>query len=340
MKKLEIKSHNPLSKKSAEILAAMALAAALASTTIPGVARAGECVLEDEAASRSTAGATTSGTDTLACGEGAIATGDWAQAVGNNSEASGVDSLAVGNSALATDRWALAIGNLSAALAERSTAIGTGADAEGTDSMAVGWNAFASAPAAIAMGSAAEATGEGAIAIGTGSFASGQNSIAIGNGATATAAGQVVVASLDSSTLAQSGPIQVVTADAQGTLGLMPVASSAQMSSAQSSIKSLQFMSASHTAQIDELFSETAENRSAIRRANEGVALALSMESPALPSGTSFALSGGIGYFDNAAAGSMAMTARVSDRAAISAGVGVGFDSGEVGARGGFQVAW
>jgi hypothetical protein len=30
----------------------------------------------------------------------------------------------------------------------------------------------------------------------------------------------------------------------------------------------------------------------------------------------------------------------VSENAAISAGVGVGFDSGEVGARGGFQFAW
>ncbi|WJY19212.1 YadA-like family protein [Alteriqipengyuania flavescens] len=32
--------------------------------------------------------------------------------------------------------------------------------------------------------------------------------------------------------------------------------------------------------------------------------------------------------------------ARVGDNASVSAGVGVGFNSGEVGARGGFQVAW
>ena len=68
--------------------------------------------------------------------------------------------------------------------------------------------------------------------------------------------------------------------------------------------------------------------------------MALAMESPALPSGTNFALSGGVGYFESRSAGTMAMTARVSENASVSAGVGFGFDSGEVGARGGFQVAW
>ncbi|MEM7779690.1 MAG: YadA-like family protein, partial [Pseudomonadota bacterium] len=92
--------------------------------------------------------------------------------------------------------------------------------------------------------------------------------------------------------------------------------------------------------QINTLFGETAANRDAIDRANEGVAMALAMESPALPAGTSFALSGGIGYFEDQGAGSMAISARVSQNASVSAGLGVGFDSGEVGARGGFQVAW
>ena len=94
------------------------------------------------------------------------------------------------------------------------------------------------------------------------------------------------------------------------------------------------------TGQIDTLFGLTADNRAAIDRANEGVAMALAMETPALPAGTSFALSGGVGYFEDQGAGTMAISARVSDNASVSAGIGVGFDSGEVGARGGFQVAW
>ena len=88
------------------------------------------------------------------------------------------------------------------------------------------------------------------------------------------------------------------------------------------------------------MFGETAANRAAIDRANEGVAMALAMETPALPAGTKFGISGGVGYFADQGAGTLALSARVADNASISAGVGVGFDSGEVGARGGFQIAW
>ena len=68
--------------------------------------------------------------------------------------------------------------------------------------------------------------------------------------------------------------------------------------------------------------------------------MALAMESPSLPAGTNFALSGGVGYYENKGAGTMAVTARVGTNASVSAGVGFGFDSGSVGARGGFQIAW
>ena len=51
-------------------------------------------------------------------------------------------------------------------------------------------------------------------------------------------------------------------------------------------------------------------------------------------------MSGGVGYYNERTAGTVAMSARIGTNAAVSAGVGVGFDSGEVGARGGFQIAW
>ena len=105
-------------------------------------------------------------------------------------------------------------------------------------------------------------------------------------------------------------------------------------------IAALQSLTSTHTNQINQLFGETAANRAAIDRANEGVAMALAMESPMLPGDTNFALSGGVGYFEDQGAGTLAITARIGENAAFSAGVGVGFDSGEVGARGGFQVAW
>ena len=92
--------------------------------------------------------------------------------------------------------------------------------------------------------------------------------------------------------------------------------------------------------QIDALFTRADLIDDRIDRANEGVAMGLAMESPMLPAGTSFALSGGVGYFADEGAGTAAFSARVGNNAAVSAGVGVGFGSGEVGARGGFQIAW
>ena len=68
--------------------------------------------------------------------------------------------------------------------------------------------------------------------------------------------------------------------------------------------------------------------------------MALAMESPYLPAGTTFGVAGGIGYYQNRLAGTASMAARVGTNASVSAGVGLGFDSGEVGARAGFQAAW
>ncbi|MFN3389606.1 MAG: YadA-like family protein, partial [Allosphingosinicella sp.] len=76
------------------------------------------------------------------------------------------------------------------------------------------------------------------------------------------------------------------------------------------------------------------------RKANEGVAMALAMETPYLPAGTSFGVAGGVGYFQNRAAGTASFAARVGETSSFSAGVGVGLDSGEFGARAGFQAAW
>ena len=92
--------------------------------------------------------------------------------------------------------------------------------------------------------------------------------------------------------------------------------------------------------QVGNLFTLSEINRRDIRKANEGVAIALALDSPSVPAGAKFAVSGGIGYYQNRTAATTAFSARVSDRAIISAGVGVGLDSGEVGARGGFQFAW
>jgi hypothetical protein len=92
--------------------------------------------------------------------------------------------------------------------------------------------------------------------------------------------------------------------------------------------------------QTANLFDLSEANRRGIRKANEGVAMALAMETPGIPSGANYAVSGGIGYFDERAAASAAFSARVGEMSSVSAGLGVGFNTGEVGARAGFQMAW
>lgn len=105
-------------------------------------------------------------------------------------------------------------------------------------------------------------------------------------------------------------------------------------------ITALQNQQMTMAGQIGTLFDLSEYNRREVVRANEGVALALAMDAPGLPAGTSFAVSGGIGYFNERAAGTAAFTARVGRNASVSGGVGVGFSTGEVGARGDFQTAW
>ncbi|WP_196490575.1 YadA-like family protein, partial [Erythrobacter donghaensis] len=218
-----------------------------------------------------------------------------------------------------------AYGWRSEATAERATALGHLAVASGVRSVAVG--------------EAAIASGAGAIAIGNQSSAAFTNSVAIGNGATANRANQiklggtgssVTIGDLAASTAAQSGTTSIVTTDASGTLGAGPAVSNFATNAQVTAL----------TGQVNTLFDLTEINRRAINRANEGVAMALAMESPALPAGTNFALSGGVGYYEDQASLTMAITARVGENASVSAGIGTGFNSGSVGARGGFQIAW
>lgn len=120
-----------------------------------------------------------------------------------------------------------------------------------------------------------------------------------------------------------------------------------QIASLQSSMDAIKAQVASLGApllavqgQLDKLFASTEANRVAIGRANEGVALALAMESPAVPSDAKFALSLGIGTWEGRSSIGGALALRLSDRAVFSAGGGAGMRSGKVGGRAGVQFAW
>jgi hypothetical protein len=92
--------------------------------------------------------------------------------------------------------------------------------------------------------------------------------------------------------------------------------------------------------QIGSLFDLADVNRRGVNRAYEGVAMALAMESPSLSASGRFALSGGVGVFASKVAGTAAFSARIDPVTAFSAGIGVGFGSGKVGARAGLQREW
>jgi trimeric autotransporter adhesin len=199
-----------------------------------------------------------------------------------------------------------------------------------------------------------------ATAVGKNATAAFSGSTALGFAATTTRANQVVlggagssvtIGSLASSTAAQNGQTFFATVDGTGTLGqgvaTNSLATQAALNTTNANVASLQTATNANTASINSLQSLTAGQQaqitslfSGLDKAYEGVAMGLAMESPSLPAGTNFGLSGGIGYFEKSTAGTMAFAARVGENASVSAGVGIGFDSGEVGARGGFQVAW
>jgi autotransporter adhesin len=88
------------------------------------------------------------------------------------------------------------------------------------------------------------------------------------------------------------------------------------------------------------LFDLADRMRGNIREANEGVAMALAMDTPNVPAGARFAMSGGVGNFKGRTALAAAISAAVGERASVSAGIGYGFRSKDVGTRAGFQVAW
>jgi hypothetical protein len=244
-----------------------------------------------------------------------------------------------------------------------SQAFGWQARSTGLTALAAGHQAVATGDNATAVGKNANASAAGSTALGFNAASTFANSTAIGTGAATTAANQVAlggagssvrVGDIAASTAAQqASSVGVATVDANGVLGrnttLIPQVNTLQttVASQGTAITALQATQASQGTAITALQGQTATlfdlneiNRRGIRKANEGVAMALAMETPGIPSGANFAVSGGIGYFDERAAATAAFSARVGEMSQVSAGVGVGFDSGEVGARAGFQVAW
>ena len=108
-------------------------------------------------------------------GNGAVATGLRASAIGDR-------AVALGNDANAAATHATATGYKATASASQATAIGREASASGTFSTALGNLASARAESAVALGDRAVAAHTGSVALGNGSQTNAGNQISVGNG--------------------------------------------------------------------------------------------------------------------------------------------------------------
>ena len=133
-----------------------------------------------------------SGDRSMAVGNTAISTGQFAMAFGGAATAEGVSSIAFGRESKATKDYATALGYKSNANGLYSLAIGMEAKADGTDSLALGRLSAASDANAIAMGAETEAA-ENATAVGTKAKAKGKNSLALGANSNSTGEGSVAL---------------------------------------------------------------------------------------------------------------------------------------------------
>jgi hypothetical protein len=116
---------------------------------------------------------------------GNSATGDYAIAMGFDTDASGRYSTAMGYLTTANDWFSTAMGYNTVANNFYSTAMGSGTIASGGTSTAMGHSTTASGQYSTAMGYSTEASGNGATAMGYGTSASGFGSTAMGTVTTA-----------------------------------------------------------------------------------------------------------------------------------------------------------
>jgi len=121
------------------------------------------------------------------------------------------------------------------------------------------------------------------------------------------------------STAAQSGPISIVTTDGAGNLASDGGASFAGIADNRSDIVS---------------------NRKDIRRNEEGIALALAMESPFVPLSQTSAVAAGYGNFRGSSAFALSGAFRLDPNVQFNAGLGVGVNHSSVGARVGVIFSW
>ena len=83
-----------------------------------------------------------------------------------------------------------------------------------------------------------------------------------------------------------------------------------------------------------------AANAREISDNRDGIAMAMALKAPYVAPDATYAVSGGMGFFDGAKAFAMSGAYRVDARTQVDAGVTYGFDSDKVGGRVGVSYSW
>lgn len=182
-------------------------------------------------------------------------------------------------------------------------------------STAVGEAAMAMGERAIAMGDQAQAQADNSAAIGAGAVATRTNEFVLGNAANTYRATGIA---WDASRAAQGVLVGVVTSDAQGNLAVDR--------SIGQTMSSLEQRSQTMSRQID-------NNK-------EGIAMAMALNSPYVPTDRTFAVSTGLGSFEGSQALTASMGYRFNDNTQMDAGITYGFSQNQVGGRIGVTYSW
>jgi hypothetical protein len=279
-----------------------------------------------------------------AIGATATGSGNSAVAIGYNSAATNVASTAIGQGASATGLLAAAVGQASTASKDSSAAYGARSAATGLYSTAVGGDATAAGYAATAVGNGAQAVHANSTAVGTGAKTTADNQLMLGNSGTA-----VVVAGIGASTDAQVGPVDVVTVDANGTLGRQRAASAQSVQEVRTSID---YIAAVTDAQFGALAGDVQALGGRVGALEQQMVLlddkiasstaaAVAMGGAVFLPGQKFNMTANVATYDGAHAGSFQVGALLSDHVAVNAGLGTGLNkngktAGRVGVTLGF----
>jgi autotransporter adhesin len=180
------------------------------------------------------------------------------------------------------------------------------------------------------------------VAVGNGATASADGAVAIGNGAQATRQNQVVLGTPNylytlpgittTSTAAQSGPLQIVTSDASGTLGTNTAAGLGLATT--SDISAINAELGGINARLNDLDSRTS-------KALNGVAMAFAMSGvPWLDRTERFAVAANWGTFQGTNGLALNAALRLGTNVQANGGIAYGVNGGGVGGRAGVRVGF